>query len=423
MDIHKERKKKRKKLEKKKSSQSGSTENENGKCDSPTAGDKEKGAGGKGAVSARRGKYDKQKIGNTKPPEGKEANDGGVTKVKNKGKENGSTSENLSKEHQPAENGKGQQKQKTNDSQSQTDCGKRTNRECPNGDSQLQSTPPPPPPGLGPPNHAAISESHSTTIPTPVQPERQICMHPSPSSTPDPSQMSLNDSHDILQQPEAHSTDERPALSSQTSSSIQPPLLPPPDALFIIVPRNERPESLPGQPEISIAVPAARAFISKYYAHFDMSLPSAPIGDLVRYYTSKAQKSVSIGGAHSVVTGRGDIATQIFSLEGAAFIVRGVVAQDTADGEGVHILVTGTARTSLNGAPGGVLANFAHSISLVPIKDAGISTIREALEVGYPFQIHNDALALLSGDTVVAAPTPVPQPIQQQPLPRPPGLF
>ena len=89
----------------------------------------------------------------------------------------------------------------------------------------------------------------------------------------------------------------------------------------------------------------------------------------------------------------------------------------------MHILVTGTARTSLNGAPGGVLANFAHSISLVPIKDAGISTIREALEVGYPFQIHNDALALLSGDTVVAAPTSVPQPIQQHPLLRPPGLF
>ena len=422
MDIHKERKKKRKKLEKKKSSQSGSTENENRKCNSPTAeGKDEEGVGGNGAVSARRGKYDKHKIGNTKPPEGKDANHGGVAKVKNKGKENGITSQNLSKEeHQQAENGKGQQKQKKNDGQSQTDCGKRTNREPSNGDVHLQSTPPPPPPGLGPPNQA-ISESHSTTIPTPVQPESQICMHPSPSSTTDPSQMSLNDSPDTLQQPEAHSTDERPALSS--GSSIQPPLLPPPDALFIIVPRNERPESLPGQPEISIAVPAARAFIRKYYAHFDMSLPTAPIGDLVRYYTSKAQKSVSIGGAHSVVTGRGDIATQIFSLEGTAFIVRGVVAQDTADGEGVHILVTGTARTSLNGAPGGVLANFAHSISLVPIKDAGISTIREALEVGYPFQIHNDALALLSGDTVVAAPTSVPQPIKQHPLLRPPGLF
>lgn len=395
--------------------------NSNNNNISPTAVDKEKGAGGNGAISARRGKYDKQKNGNTKSAEGKEANHGGVAKVKNKGKENGSTSENLSKEQQQAENGKGQQKQKKNDDRSQTDCGERANRESFNGDSQLQSAapPPPPPPGLGPPNQ--LQESHSTT-PAQLQPEDQSAnstqLHPPPTSTPGPSQMSLNDSHDILHQPEAHSTD----LSSRTSSSTQPPPLPPPDALFIIVPRNERPEPLPGQPEISIAVPAARAFISKYYAHFDLSLTSAPIGDLVRYYTSKAQKSVSIGGAHSVVTGRGDIAAQIFSLEGAAFIVRGVVAQDTADGEGVHILVTGTAKTSPKGAPGGVLANFAHSISLVPIKDAGISTIREALEMGYPFQIHNDALALLSGDSVVAAPTPVPQPIQQQPQ-RPPGLF
>ena len=101
MDIHKERKKKRKKLEKKKSSQSGSTENENRKCNSPTAeGKDEEGVGGNGAVSARRGKYDKHKIGNTKPPEGKDANHGGVAKVKNKEKENGITSQNLSKEEQ-----------------------------------------------------------------------------------------------------------------------------------------------------------------------------------------------------------------------------------------------------------------------------------------------------------------------------------
>lgn len=256
------------------------------------------------------------------------------------------------------------------------------------------------------------------------------------SNIPDPSCISLEEAKaDVSKSSKASATlpptEERPAtLSSQTSSTQPPKPLPPSDALFIVVPNNERPESLPGQLDISIAVPAARHFISKYYAHFDGTLPGAQIGDLIRYYTTKAQKSVSIGGAHSVVTGRQDIAAQIQSLAGAAFVVRGVVAQDTADGNGVHILVTGTART---GALGGLAVNFAHSVSLVPIEapfsgangngNSICLALREALEMGFPFQIHNDALALLSGDVgPAAAPTPVPpQPIQKPH--RPPGLF
>jgi hypothetical protein len=253
------------------------------------------------------------------------------------------------------------------------------------------------------------------------------------SNIPDPSCISLEEKADVSKSSEVTATqptEEIPAtLSSQTSSTQPPKPLPPSDALFIVVPNNERPESLPGQPDISIAVPAARHFISKYYAHFDGTFPGAQIDDLIRYYTTKAQKSVSIGGAHSVVTGRQDIAAQILSLAGAAFVVRGVVAQDTADGNGVHILVTGTART---GALGGVAVNFAHSVSLVPIEapmngngNSICPALREALEMGFPFQIHNDAIALLSGDVgpAAAAPTPIPpQPIQKPPT-RPPGLF
>ena len=80
-------------------------------------------------------------------------------------------------------------------------------------------------------------------------------------------------------------------------------------------------------------------------------------------------------------------------------MVRGVVAQDTADSKGAHILVTGTATTSLNGSSGGVVAHFAHSISLVSVGREGninFPALLEALDFGFPFQIHNDALALIS---------------------------
>ena len=209
--------------------------------------------------------------------------------------------------------------------------------------------------------------------------------------------------------------------------------LPTIDALFITIPRLERPPALPGHPDPSLAVPAARHFISKYYAYFDGMQLGAHLGDLVRYYTVKAQKSISIGGAHSVVAGKDDIATQIQSLAGSSFVVRGVVAQDSAGGKGVHILVTGVA--TLNGNS----MHFAHSISLVPIDDAILRfpghrenaantispTLIEAFGLGYPYQIHNDALAFLSGDVCQQPVAQQPQTTQpvQQPVQQPPGLL
>ena len=177
------------------------------------------------------------------------------------------------------------------------------------------------------------------------------------------SSIRLDDAQELPTPHQPLPSDNRPSSSSY-ASFIQ---LPPADALFIIVPHSERLETAQRQPECSLAVPAARHFISTYYSHFDGTFPGARIIDLACYYTSEAQKSVSIGGAHSVVTGRTDIATQICNFAGTLFEVRGVVAQDTADRKGVHILVTGIARTSLSGSQGGVVASFAHSISLVPI--------------------------------------------------------
>jgi hypothetical protein len=195
------------------------------------------------------------------------------------------------------------------------------------------------------------------------------------------------------------------------------------DARFIIVPMTEMPDPLPGEASPSLAVPAARHFIASYYSYLENASPSISIGDLARYYTTKAQKSVSIGGAHSVVHGRNDITTQILSLAGSSFLVRGVVAQDAYDGRGVHILITGTAKTVCNAVAGGVLT-FAHSVSLCPIDVTSVnaSTNPEligAAESGFLFQIHNDALAL-SGDVI--PPTPQPSPPQQHPPP-PPGLY
>lgn len=341
------------------------------------------------------------------------------------GKENGTSTGNLSEECGGRDffgNGKGQQH---NENNNLADCGRRAIRDS-SKEPQHTYHPLPstlPPPGLGAPPRQPFQGAGR---------QHQSQYHSVPSA-PDPSHMNLDDSPEISPPSQSQLVDDRPSLPSQ----IPPIQLPQSDSLFITVPRYERPECINGQPESSLAVPAARHFINKYYSHFDGTSPGAPLGDLIRYYTLKAQKSVSIGGAHSVVTGRVDIAAQICSLAGTAFVVRGVVAQDTADGKGVHILVTGTARTSLNGSPGGVVANFAHSISLVPVDDELWREINgeesrkrnniypallEALELGFPFQIHNDALALLSGDAGTVNSTPTSQPIQQQPPP-PPGLF
>ncbi len=169
--------------------------------------------------------------------------------------------------------------------------------------------------------------------------------------TVDVSRLSLDD--------EAPTKQQSPDETSRPAAEAPSPAAPSPDALFIVIPRTELPNPLPGEGDLSLAVPAARHFVNTYYQYFS----GMQINDLARYYTPKGQKSVSIGGAHSVVTGRNDITTQILSLAGTIFTVRGVVSQDTVDGKGAHILVTGNAVTG----SGGVSANFAHSVSLTRV--------------------------------------------------------
>jgi len=129
----------------------------------------------------------------------------------------------------------------------------------------------------------------------------------------------------------------------------------------------------------SLAVDAAKSFLNLYYPHVE----NGRSADLALYYTPHAQKSISIGGAHSVVTGKEDIIMQIASLAGTKFLVRGVVAQDAYDFFGANILVTGVAHTTSLGDNGSITP-FAHSISLTPVK------------IPYDFQIHNDALSLMT---------------------------
>lgn len=153
----------------------------------------------------------------------------------------------------------------------------------------------------------------------------------------------------------------------------------------------------------SISIIAARHFVSLYYPAVTQRLTH----QLRMYYTPTAQKSVSVGGAHSVVTTPDEIAAQLASFAGSLFTIRGVVAQDGfCDGVrkgGVHILVTGLVQT------GGVdpttplrVEAFSHSISLAQLPNSMLfNNSLSSNEASY-FQIHNDAFALLSGDIYAA---------------------
>jgi hypothetical protein len=165
----------------------------------------------------------------------------------------------------------------------------------------------------------------------------------------------------------------------------------------IVIPEQGRPAApppqigdLPGPPRASLAIAAAKVFVDFYYQHITLGLAS----DLAMYYTSHAQKSISVGGAHSVVATRSDIMLQLQSIARSVFAVRGVVSQDTFDRRGAHILVTGTVVTN------GVRTQFAQTISLVPIPQHG----------PFSFQIHNDALSLLTNGDAMAHSPPQPQP-------------
>mmetsp|Transcript_18874 Transcript_18874/g.26574 ORF Transcript_18874/g.26574 Transcript_18874/m.26574 type:complete len:555 (-) Transcript_18874:25-1689(-) len=155
----------------------------------------------------------------------------------------------------------------------------------------------------------------------------------------------------------------------------------------------------------SLAVAAAKAFIDLYYTHVTHGLST----ELATYYTPHAQKSISVGGAHSVVSGLSDITVQIASLASTIFVVRGVVAQDSYDLKGAHVLVTGMVQTNALGEGNGI-TSFAHSISLAPAsnishKCRGVDNydnFDDDKTDNFSFQIHNDALSLMTGDNCLS---------------------
>merc|ERR1712232_475950 len=108
----------------------------------------------------------------------------------------------------------------------------------------------------------------------------------------------------------------------------------------------------------SLSVSAAKQFVDRYYPSVQQGISL----ELACHYTENAQKSVSVGNAHSVVTGYESIALQLASFRGATFTMRGVVAQDTPNG-GAHLLVTGV-MIPAEGA--GLPSSFAHSVVLTP---------------------------------------------------------
>lgn len=155
----------------------------------------------------------------------------------------------------------------------------------------------------------------------------------------------------------------------------------------------------------STSVSIAKQFVDIYYSMITKGFG----GELAHYYTDSAQKSISVGGAHSVVTGYDSVAKQLMSFRGA-FSSRGIVAQDTVDG-GVHLLVTGLYVPMDNGIP----CPFAHTVVLTSVNCGGESASKES------FQIHNDAFALISTDVPIMAPSST-QPLNSVPPFAPPSM-
>jgi len=142
----------------------------------------------------------------------------------------------------------------------------------------------------------------------------------------------------------------------------------------------------------SVPVTIAKQFIECYYSKIQDGS-----SDLIHFFTRSAQKSISVGGAHSVVSGYIEITQQLTSFRGI-FSTRGVVAQDTVGG-GVHLLITGV-YAALDRGP----SPFAHTVVLVPVHNSHQSHGDELIM----FQIQNDALAFLTVDAPVIQPQVVP---------------
>jgi len=154
----------------------------------------------------------------------------------------------------------------------------------------------------------------------------------------------------------------------------------------------------------------AKALIDLYYPHIHAGLTDT----LASYYTNQAQQSVNVGAAYNLVIGQRDIAHQLASLSNMTFIVRGVVAQDLLDQQGIHVLVTGfsikkptttttTCSTNHDVHTSSTITYFAHSLNLTCAQidvssitpQSGDITTSSASSSQFSFQIQNDAMSFI----------------------------
>jgi hypothetical protein len=135
------------------------------------------------------------------------------------------------------------------------------------------------------------------------------------------------------------------------------------------------------------------------------------IASLLPYYTPTFQKSTSINGIHSVVSG--DIFALVQQMQYVIATIPGglhiqsVVAQDLMEG-GVLIMIAGTANIITPTDSTAIKSSssfFSHTVTLIPMRSIPIvpSTIStaedkliETTQMILGYQIHNDAFMLLS---------------------------
>jgi len=187
---------------------------------------------------------------------------------------------------------------------------------------------------------------------------------------------------------------DEPQHESQSTASLPPPPPPPgfsnqpkeqpipvqqqqqpilPDKLYFLIPGNTLPNLIP--------TTIAKSFISTYYPYFTSTSP--PLSKLPSFYTPTAQKSISIGEAHSVVISKQEIFLQLQHFQKTITFsnIIGVVAQ-MSHNNAIHLLITGNAKQHQQQ----YFRSFAHSIQLVLSREGDF----------FGYQIQNDALALLN---------------------------
>jgi hypothetical protein len=117
------------------------------------------------------------------------------------------------------------------------------------------------------------------------------------------------------------------------------------------------------------------------------------VEELLGYFTSTAQKSLTVGSAHAVCHSRQDCGLQLQSFVGMVVQIKGVLQQSTVH-QGVLVLITGTC-VQPHALP------FCHSLLLVPTSSSSLQDDNNGGGGGGGgggFQIQNDALCFLTAD-------------------------